>query len=36
MLGDWVRRFRDRVINGKRFAYLANDKRGAEWWVEGV
>jgi hypothetical protein len=36
MLGDWVRRFRGRVINGKRFAYLANDKRGAEWWVEGV
>jgi hypothetical protein len=36
MLGDWLRRFRGRVISGKRFAYLANEKRGAEWWVEDV
>lgn len=36
MLGDWLRRYRGRVINGKRFAYLPNEKRGAEWWVEEV
>jgi hypothetical protein len=36
MLGMWLRRYKGRVIDGKRFANLANDKRGAEWWVEGV
>jgi len=36
MLGDWMRRFRGRVVDGKRFAYLPNEKRGAEWWVEIV
>jgi hypothetical protein len=30
MLGIWLRRFRGRVINGKRFANLTNAKRGAE------
>jgi hypothetical protein len=36
MLGAWLRRFRGRIIDGKRFACLANDKTAAEWWVEDV
>jgi hypothetical protein len=36
MLGNWLRRFKGRVINGKRFANKANEKKGAEWWVEDV
>ena len=36
MLGTYLRRFKGRVINGKRFMNEADEKRGAEWWVENV
>jgi Bifunctional DNA primase/polymerase, N-terminal len=36
MFGDWLRRFKGRVIDGKRFANKAKEKGGSEWWVEEV
>jgi hypothetical protein len=36
MLGNYLRRFKGRVIDGKRFMSLAKDKGGSEWWVEQV
>jgi putative DNA primase/helicase len=36
MLGAWLRRFKDRIVDGKRFAFLPNEKSGGEWWVEDV
>jgi hypothetical protein len=36
MLGYWLRRFKGRIIDGKRFAMLGNNKGGSEWWVEDV
>jgi Bifunctional DNA primase/polymerase, N-terminal len=35
-LGNYLRRFKGRVIAGKRFANLPDEKKGAEWWVEEV
>ena len=34
MLGNWLRRFKGRVVDGKRFVNLPNSKGGSEWWVE--
>ena len=36
MLGLWLRQFKGRVADGKRFACLPNKKGGSEWWVEAV
>jgi hypothetical protein len=36
MLGNWLRRFRGRVIDKKRFAYRSNEKGGSEWWLETI
>jgi hypothetical protein len=36
MLGNYLRRFKARVIDGKRFMNLPNEKRGGEWWVEQI
>jgi hypothetical protein len=36
MLGNYLRRFKGRVIDGKRFMNLPNEKHGGEWWVEQV
>jgi hypothetical protein len=36
MFGKWLQRFKGRIVNGKRFMYVSNEKRGAEWWVEKV
>ncbi len=36
MLGLWLRQFKGRVADGKRFACLSNKKGGSEWWVEAV
>jgi putative DNA primase/helicase len=36
LLGNYLRRFKGRVINGRRFAVKADEKRGAEWYVEEV
>ncbi len=35
-LGNYLRRFKNRVIDGKRFMNLPNEKHGGEWWVEDV
>jgi Bifunctional DNA primase/polymerase, N-terminal len=36
MLGNYLRKFKGRVLNGKRFANKPDDKKGAEWWVEEI
>jgi hypothetical protein len=36
MLGNYLRRFKGTIVNGKRFAMNPDDKKGAEWWVEEV
>jgi hypothetical protein len=36
MLGLWLRRFKGRVIEGKRFSNAPNEKGGSEWWLERV
>jgi hypothetical protein len=36
MLGLWLRQFKGRVVDGKRFACQSNQKGGSEWWVESV
>jgi hypothetical protein len=36
MLGLWLRQFKGRIVEGKRFANLPNDKGGAEWWIDCV
>lgn len=33
MFGKWLQR---RIVNGKRFMSLPNEKHGSEWWVELV
>jgi putative DNA primase/helicase len=35
LLGNWLRRFKGRVVDGKRFAVLPH-KKGAEWWVDEI
>jgi hypothetical protein len=38
MLGTYLRKFKGRIVNGKRFAMLADPtgKKSAEWWAEEV
>jgi RepB DNA-primase from phage plasmid len=36
MLGNYLRKFKGKVIDGKRFMNLAKEKGGSEWWVEQV
>jgi len=36
MFGKWLQRFKGRIVNGKRFMSLPNEKHGSEWWVELV
>jgi len=36
MLGNYLRRFKGTIVNGKRFAMKPDDKKGAEWWVDEV
>jgi hypothetical protein len=38
LLGTWLRKFKGRIVNGRRFAMLAdpNGKKSAEWWVDEV
>jgi hypothetical protein len=36
VLGNYLRRFKGRVVDGRRFAMKPDQKRGAEWWVEEV
>jgi hypothetical protein len=36
MLGNYLRKFKGRVVNGKRFANRPDERKGAEWWVEEV
>jgi hypothetical protein len=38
LLGNYLRRFRGRVVNGKRFASKGDPtgKQVAQWWVEDV
>jgi putative DNA primase/helicase len=38
MLGTYLRKFKGRIVNGKRFAMLADatGKKSAEWWAEEV
>jgi len=36
MLGNYLRRFKGRVIDGKRFMNLPKEKGGSDWWVEQV
>ena len=36
MLGNYLRRFKGRVVDGMRFAMKPDPKKGAEWWVEYV
>jgi hypothetical protein len=36
MFGKWLQRFKGRIVNGKRFMSLPNERHGSEWWVELV
>jgi phage gp37-like protein len=36
MLGNYLRRFKGRVIDGRRFMSVSKEKGGSEWWVEQV
>jgi putative DNA primase/helicase len=36
LLGNYLRKFKGKIVDGQRFAMKADDKRGAEWWVEEV
>jgi putative DNA primase/helicase len=36
MLGNYLRKFKGKVIDGKRFMNMAKEKGGSEWWVEQV
>jgi hypothetical protein len=36
MLGNYLRKFKGRVISRKRFANRPDERKGAEWWVEEV
>jgi hypothetical protein len=36
MLGNYLRKIKGRVLNGKRFANRPDERKGAEWWVEEV
>ena len=36
LLGNYLRKFKGKIVDGRRFAMKADNKRGAEWWVEEV
>jgi hypothetical protein len=36
MLGNYLRKFKGRVVNGRRFANRPDEKKGAEWWIEEI
>lgn len=36
MLGNYLRKFKGRVLNGRRFANRPDEKKGAEWWIEEI
>ena len=38
LLGTWLRKFKGRIVNGRRFAMMADPsgKKSAEWWVDEV
>jgi bifunctional DNA primase/polymerase-like protein len=36
MLGNYLRKFKGRVLSGKRFANRPDERKGAEWWIEEV
>jgi hypothetical protein len=36
MLGNYLRKIKGRVLNGKRFANRPDERKGAEWWIEEV
>jgi hypothetical protein len=36
ILGKWLRGFKGRVVDGKRFENKSNPKGGSKWWVEIV
>ena len=33
MLGTWLRQFKGRIVDGKRFMNQPNDKGSSKWWV---
>jgi hypothetical protein len=36
ILGKWLRRFKGRVVDGRRFENKSNPKGGSVWWIEVV
>jgi Primase C terminal 2 (PriCT-2) len=36
ILGKWLRRFKGRVVDGRRFENRSNPKGGSMWWVEQI
>jgi putative DNA primase/helicase len=36
MFGKWLQRFKGRIVDGRRFMFQSDAKRGNEWWVEKV
>jgi hypothetical protein len=36
MFGKWLQRFKGRIVEGRRFMFQSDAKRGNEWWVEKV
>jgi hypothetical protein len=36
MLGNWLKRYRSRIEEGKRFCCKSNPKGASEWWLELV
>jgi hypothetical protein len=36
ILGKWMRGFKGRVVDGRRFENKANPKGGSQWWVESI
>jgi hypothetical protein len=36
ILGKWLRGFKGRVVDGKRFENKSNPKGGSKWWIEIV
>jgi putative DNA primase/helicase len=36
LLGNYLRKFKGKIVDGKRFAMEPDPKRGAVWWVEEI
>jgi putative DNA primase/helicase len=36
LLGNYLRKFKGKIVDGKRFAMEPDPKRGAVWWVEDI